>query len=511
MHNLWLFQQQKNMTISFLSLLAFKFCHSANSVPLNDKNIVFIFADDLGIGDIPGFVDKPTIPLPNIDKLRKHGISFKNFHATPWCAPSRYSVLSGNYQFRGTNPRGNFWARGFSAFPDGEETVAQLLQKNGYNTAIFGKWHLGGKYPEKIQESMTNNCTQSNSAACRKNKQEEINKCTQFNRLTCKAYDWTKPFQYGPPDVGFGTSEISIGGIQGPPYAYLTNGSLALSQEDIVFYDIGEYERPKGISEIIKAGDGDKTWDSSNYNQKILLDNDAFLDRHIRDSPTSPFFSFLSLGAIHKPITPPYTFIDGTPVKNTHKHKGHDILYELDLLVGYAVSSLEKRNLLDKTLVIFLSDNGGVSKANTPGANHGNGNLRGTKGTIWEGGNTVPLIMRYGNKFPMDASRNQLAGITDIYATIAEFAGIQVPENQAIDSKSLLQSVRDPAKVIRESYLVFNYRNLPLKEEYYDEYGQQPVAQSIQNIQYKLIYNTKYNFIGMFDLINDQSETKEIW
>ena len=55
------------------------------------------------------------------------------------------------------------------------------------------------------------------------------------------------------------------------------------------------------------------------------------------------------------------------------------MLYELDLLVGYAVSSLEKRNLLDKTLVIFLSDNGGVSKANTPGANHGNGNLRGMK------------------------------------------------------------------------------------------------------------------------------------
>ena len=217
MHNLWLFQQQKNMTISFLSLLAFKFCHSANSIPLNDKHIVFIFADDLGIGDIPGFVDKPTIPLPNIDKLRKHGISFKNFHATPWCAPSRYSVLSGNYQFRGTNPQGNYWARGKSAFSDGEETIAQLLQKKGYNTAIFGKWHLGGKYPEKIQESMTNNCTQSNSAACRKNKQEEMKKCTQFNRLTCKAYDWTKPFQYGPPDVGFSTSEISIGGIQNPP------------------------------------------------------------------------------------------------------------------------------------------------------------------------------------------------------------------------------------------------------------------------------------------------------
>jgi len=134
-----------------------------------------------------------------------------------------------------------------------------------------------------------------------------------------------------------------------------------------------------------------------------------------------------------------------------------------------------------------------------------------SKGTIWEGGNTVPLIMRYGNKFPADATRNQLAGITDIYATIAEFAGIAVPENQAKDSKSLLPSVHDPAKIIRESYLVFNYDRIVTNENYYDEHGrQQSLEQSIRNFRYKLVYNTKNNFIGMFDLVNDQSETKEI-
>jgi len=492
------------MKIFFLLILSFKFCHSTRSKELNDKNIVLIFADDVGIGNIPGFYKDPEIPLPNIDELRMHGISFKNFHATPWCAPSRYSLLSGNYQFRGTNPLGHFRAGNKGAFPHGEETVAQLLQKNGYNTAMFGKWHLGGKYPRKLQESARKSCTQSNRLTCRAYKQENTtNSCTQANRLTCKEYDWTKPLQYGPQDIGFGTSEISIGGIQAPPYAYLVNGSLAVSKEDIVFYDPGEYERPNGISEIAKPGDGDKTWDSSNYNMKILQENEIFLDSHIENNPASPFFSFLSLGAIHGPATPPYTFIDGTPVRNTQRSKSLDMVYELDLVVGYVVSGLRKRNLLNKTLLIFLSDNGGVQA---------NGNLRGKKGTIWEGGNTVPLIMRYGNTFPGDATRNQLAGITDIYATIADFAGIAVPENQAKDSKSLLQSVHDPAKIIRENFLVFNYDRLGTRENYFDEHiQQQPLEQSIRNFQYKVVYNTKNNFIGMFDLVNDPSETKEMW
>eukprot|EP00588_Corethron_pennatum_P004854 CAMPEP_0194284320 /NCGR_PEP_ID=MMETSP0169-20130528/27322_1 /TAXON_ID=218684 /ORGANISM="Corethron pennatum, Strain L29A3" /LENGTH=518 /DNA_ID=CAMNT_0039030103 /DNA_START=387 /DNA_END=1940 /DNA_ORIENTATION=- len=490
------------MKILYLSLLSIKFCCSTNSTELNDKNIVLIFADDVGIGDIPGFCDDPPVPLPNIDELRKHGISFKNFHATPWCAPSRYSLLSGNYQFRGTSPLGQFRAGTKSAFPNGEETVAQLLQKNGYNTAMFGKWHLGGKYPQKVEESKRKSCTQSNRLTCKANKQENTNSCTQANRLTCKAYDWTKPFQYGPQDIGFGTSEISIGGIQAPPYAYLVNGSLAVSQEDIVFYDPGEYERPKGISEITKPGDGDKTWDSSNYNMKILQDNEIFLDSHLENNPASPFFSFLSLGAIHGPATPPDIFIDGTPVKNTQRYKHLDMVYELDLIVGYIVSGLRKRNLLNKTLLIFLSDNGGVNA---------NGNLRGRKGTIWEGGNTVPLIMRYGNKFPGGASRNQLAGITDLYATIAEFAGIAVSENQAKDSKSLLKCVHDPAKNIRKNFLVFNYDRIGTRENYYDEYGQQQsLEQSLRSYRYKVVYNTKNNFIGMFDLVNDPSETKEI-
>jgi len=477
MFNLQVLHQLKKI-ILLAFLLPFSFCR----VQASDKNIVLLFADDVGIGDIPGFVDTPTIPLPNIDSLRLHGVTFKNAHATPWCSPSRYALLSGNYQFRGNYPAGPWHPWGKSAFSDGQETIAQLLEKNGYDTAMFGKWHLGGKIQHRLKESDT---------------------CEKTNSLTCKRNDWTKPLQYGPQDIGFSTSSVSLAGIQSQPYAYLTNGRMIVSEDDTMFYDEGSYERPQGTSIIKKSGEGDKSWDSSNYNMAIVRENERFLDDHAINNPTSSFFSFLSLGAIHAPHTPPHNFVDGTKVKGTHGSNELDVLYELDLVVGSVISSLKKRDLLNNTLVIFLSDNGG---------NMRNGNLKGGKGSIWEGGNVVPFIMQYGDQFPVGATRNQLVGITDIYATLAEFAGIEVPKNQAKDSSSLLKSIYDPSESVRENFSVFNYnyKELGANASYHDKYGQQPKEQSIRTARHKLIYNTKYNFVMMFDLVKDPSETNEI-
>mmetsp|Transcript_9812 Transcript_9812/g.19879 ORF Transcript_9812/g.19879 Transcript_9812/m.19879 type:complete len:161 (+) Transcript_9812:382-864(+) len=100
MFNQQLLHQMKKAMLLIL-LLPFSFCHAQVSKPPNKKNIVLLFADDVGIGNIPGYVNNPPVELPNIDSLRLKGITYKNFHATPWCSPSRYALLSGNYQFRG--------------------------------------------------------------------------------------------------------------------------------------------------------------------------------------------------------------------------------------------------------------------------------------------------------------------------------------------------------------------------------------------------------------------------
>mmetsp|Transcript_15698 Transcript_15698/g.35350 ORF Transcript_15698/g.35350 Transcript_15698/m.35350 type:complete len:387 (-) Transcript_15698:54-1214(-) len=233
----------------------------------------------------------------------------------------------------------------------------------------------------------------------------------------------------------------------------------------------------------------------------IIREHERFLDDHLKYHSNRSFFSFLSLGAIHAPYSPPDIFMDGTKVKGKYASNQLNMLYEMDLLVGRVVADLERRNLLHNTLVIFTSDNGGTKR---------NGMLKGSKGTIWEGGNTIPLIMQHRNAFPEGVNNTNLVGITDLYATLADFAGIKIPQGQGKDSISLLKSFKNSSELVRDDFFVFNYVRKKSHEVYFDMYGQQPIEQSIRTIRYKLIYYTPINLMILFDLLEDPSETKDI-
>ncbi len=120
---------------------------------------MIIFADDVGTGDVPGYWenedknnDKNTgnsglIDMPNLKDLVANGITFTDAHSTPLCAPSRYVLLSGNYAHRGTQATGT-WSPNHTSgnqFRPGQQSIANVFRDNGYNTAMYGKWHLGGK------------------------------------------------------------------------------------------------------------------------------------------------------------------------------------------------------------------------------------------------------------------------------------------------------------------------------------------------------------------------------
>ena len=106
-------------------------------------NIMIIMADDLGIGDIIG-----QVKTPNIDELAREGLSFNNTHATPLCATSRYSLLSGNYNHRARSPAGLWGMEGHNNFRKGQLSLAKVLRDEGdYKTNVVGKWHLGGRIP----------------------------------------------------------------------------------------------------------------------------------------------------------------------------------------------------------------------------------------------------------------------------------------------------------------------------------------------------------------------------
>lgn len=116
-------------------------------VSAKSPNIVIVFADDVGTGDVPGYWEgSGLVNMPNLEYLNGNGTSFIDAHSTPLCAPSRYVLLSGNYQHRGVKYGGS-WSinyEGGNQFRPKQKSIAQILRDNGYATSMFGKWHLGG-------------------------------------------------------------------------------------------------------------------------------------------------------------------------------------------------------------------------------------------------------------------------------------------------------------------------------------------------------------------------------
>ena len=116
-------------------------------VEVPKPNILIIFADDVGTDDVPGYWDKSdNVDMPHLEKLMAQGTTFTDAHSTPLCSPSRYTLLSGNYPHRGQRDS-CVWTLNYekSQFIPGQQSIAQVLNDNGYHTSMFGKWHLGGK------------------------------------------------------------------------------------------------------------------------------------------------------------------------------------------------------------------------------------------------------------------------------------------------------------------------------------------------------------------------------
>jgi hypothetical protein len=242
-------------------------------------NIMIILADDIGTGDIPFFWNTNTskVDMPNIQALASKGVMFTDVHSTPLCAPSRYMILSGNYAHRGRRKGGMWGIGGNNQFRSHEVSMAKPFQNEGYHTAMFGKWHLGGKVPPNGKKSQL--------------------------ILSSDQHDWTEPLIEGPQEIGFDKSRITFQGIQGGPYSFFRNGYLETVKKDVKMWEPGEYPMPQGTSIIQKGwrGEGDISWDSSAYNMILVNETKAFLDDHLNNRKDDPFFVHVALGTAHIP------------------------------------------------------------------------------------------------------------------------------------------------------------------------------------------------------------------
>jgi len=401
-------------------------------------NILLIMADDVGTGDIPSYWKSGLVDMPNIQRLAEMGVTMLNANASPLCAPSRYMLLSGNFQHRGQKQGGTWNLSGEqNQFMHKQKSLAYVLKSMaGYATMMAGKWHIGAKVPRKGSGELD-----------------------KTKLLTAPTHDWSRPLIGGPQDIGFDISYMSTSGLQANPYAFFRDGYLATDAADVKYWTKGTYKQPKGESVISKEGEGSKDWDSTAYNQIVVEETLEFIENHLQRSPDKPFFAYAALGSVHVPHSPPDVYLDGTPIKNEYPTPHMDMLLEMDKAVGSLVDAIEAKGINSNTVIIFTSDNGGVRPeyGSTEYDHYSSGPLRDAKGkmqfhsfafnyklhsnhflvgSIYEGGTRVPLIVRYDGAIPTNETRSNIVGLNDIFATICDIIGISYPDGSAQDSIS---------------------------------------------------------------------------
>jgi arylsulfatase A-like enzyme len=454
---------------------------SAQVAVMQRPNVLFILADDIGWNDIgiyssvasPGKDTSKVIRTPNIDSLAQAGMRFTDAH-TPMtlCAPNRFSFLTGSNPYRNGRTGGSWGLSSSSGFSAGTAstgsvgkhlTLGDVMKAAGYATTFLGKTHLGG--------------------TAYTNAGEEIHKIRWRKSRTNPflEMDYARGIDDSICRHGFDYALTLEDGIQGPPYAWFLNGKFKpidpLKPADNSSVKDWKRQKPhkagkNGISEFAhKPFMGDVDYDSSQIGVRLAREAVNFIGRHQRANKSAgkqtPFFLYYSPEAIHWPHTPPIDF-DGdpttidVPVKGVTPGPTSDMIYALDLQVGAILEKLKDEGILNNTLIIFTSDNGGLKPtvANFGEAEHDTtGVLRGQKATVYEGGHRVPFIARWGDgtaagsKIAPGKVNHHLIAAHDWVATLYELTNQSIREGQAMDSVSLLPTLlgKHPAeKPIRD-------------------------------------------------------------
>jgi len=402
-----------NKTTAWLVLAAFGLsCGAVEDAPKDEvdkPNIIFIMADDLGFGDL-GCYGATQIPTPIIDQLAADGMRFTDAHSpASVCTPTRYGVLTGRYCWRTQLKKGVLNGYSPLLIEPGRMTVASLLKKAGYATACVGKWHLGLGNREKV--------------------------------------DFSQSLRPGPLEVGFDYFFGIPASLDMPPYCFIENDRL-----------VGELSVEKDpYNTLQREGLMTPGWKDEEVGPTLTSKSIAFIDEHA----DQPFFLYLPYQAPHTPCTPP-DFIKG---RSTAGVRG-DMVTELDWMVGEILAALDKHQLRDKTLLIVTSDNGALTTgparwSDEPPENHDvahnghlpNGELRGQKADIYEGGHRVPFIAYWPGKISAGQVNSNLVGLIDLMATCAELVGANLPDNAGEDSLSMIPHLLQQDGVQREAII----------------------------------------------------------
>ncbi|XP_062500868.1 arylsulfatase A-like [Corticium candelabrum] len=424
----------------------------AAAVSADKPNIVVLFADDLGFGDLAVY-GHPTSTTPNLDKMAKEGLVFTQFYsASPVCSPSRVALLTGRYQTRSGIWPGVFGAASTGGIPHNETTSAEVLKQAGYATAIVGKWHLG------VGKNQT----------------------------------------YLPTNHGFDY-------YMGIPYSHDMCPCLICFYPNQACFDkcrTGDTPCPIFENTRIIKQPADFTTLTATYTNAAT----SFIQKNAAGK--TPFYLYLAYQHTHHPQFASKEFRNSS-IRGTFG----DSLSELDWSVGEVFKTLESSGVADNTFVFFTSDNGPSLTRQIRGGNQGL--LKCGKGTTYEGGMREPAIAWMPGKVTPGRTM-ELAATVDVFVTISKMGGGKIPTDRPIDGVDMAPILFNNEKSNRDFYYyypfgpnpddgVFATRYKQYKAHFYTKGGLAGKPYRDEDC-WGSTPKTKHDPPLLFDLVTDPSE-----
>lgn len=437
-------------------------------------NIIVIYTDDQGFGDMSLLNPEAKFETPNLDRMAEEGILFTNAHsADAVCTPSRYSLLTGRYCWRTVKKRGVLGAEAECLITDDRMTLASMLRDNGYHTGMVGKWHLGMDFPGTAQDR-----------------------------------DWTKPvldmpldkgfeYFYGiPASLNYGVLAWFEGRYAKVPPTFFTAKKPNARHVD---YRIKPpyQENPEATEVLLNRRGMEVALDFADslcltrFTEKAI----AWMDEQkVAAENGNPFFLYLAYTSPHYPVCPLPEF-HGQGEAGAYG----EFVIETDHHVGQILDYLEKSGLDQNTLVVFSSDNGPENSWReriVEFGHHSNYIYREGKRSIYEGGHRVPFIVQWPNGIQSPGRTwDGIVGQVDLLATFAEIIGAELPADGGVDSYSFANVLLKP-KPKHERLPLINHSN---RGDY-----------AITEGNWKLIFHAADGKKELFNLADDPSEGKDV-
>jgi arylsulfatase A len=318
----------------------------ASNSTAGKPNIIFILADDYGVGEV-GCYGADNYKTPNIDRLAREGLRYTNAYTVSLCGPSRAQILTGRYPFRTGATNQDATGR-FT--PAAETMMPKVLKQAGYVTAAIGKW---GQLP------------------------------------------------LGPAEFGFDRY-----------LKFKGSGAYWNTQKKAETYEVDGKQVPLHDREYLP-----------DVMHRLAVE-------FITQNQHQPFYLYYSLSHVHTEILPTP---DSAP--DSKDHYGDNVRY-MDKLIGQLLAELDRLKLREKTVIVFMGDNG-TANGRADRATIGGRRLSGAKGSMLEGGSLEPLIASWPGVIPAGTVSRDMVDSSDFFPTFAELAGARLPEKTVIDGHSL--------------------------------------------------------------------------